>query len=146
MTVTVVDVGQGQCTFVEIYDDTKPTPKLVHTILMDCGTDKASAVTDDNIDYIVKKIKSMDKPAIDCLVFSHSDKDHIWLMWDLLRKFEPTFPDIKTIWYGGDRDQYTKYGYNVLNYIESEKICKKANIKSPGSDRTGYDIKSKIFK
>jgi len=50
MKLTVIDVGQGQCTFMELYDDTSPTPKLINTLLFDCGSNKKSDVTEANLD------------------------------------------------------------------------------------------------
>ncbi len=136
--VSVVDVGQGQCTFVEIYDRSS-TPKLIHTLLFDCGSDKQSDETQNNLQYIVDKVSSMTTPTFDCIFFSHSDKDHIILTYDLLGKFSSSKkPKISEIWYGGDWNKYTKNGYNILDYIVHNNYCLKANIKTTGSNYTGY--------
>src|SRR5215213_899170 len=90
VVVSVVDVGQGQCTFIEVYDDSTPTAKLVHAVMVDCGSDKKSDDTPTNLGYIAAKVQEMAKPAFDCIIFSHSDKDHISLTKDVLDKFPPT--------------------------------------------------------
>lgn len=139
--VSVVDVGQGQCTFVEIYDT---TGKLAQTLLFDCGSDKLSTETQTNLKYIADKVSSMDTPAFDCIVFSHSDKDHIYLMYDLLKKFDSK-PEIKEVWYGGYRPQYTKYGHNILDDLQSDYGVLDAQMKSPKAGDTGYDTTTKKY-
>ena len=143
--VTVVDVGQGQCTFVEIYN-TDSTPKLIHALLFDCGSDKKSDETSTNLQYIATKVAGMDTPAFDTIFFSHSDKDHISLTYDLLQEFPSSKkPTVKQVWYGGARSRYTKYDFNILDYLEEEGYCTKSNLKTTGSNYTGYDTTSKSF-
>lgn len=137
--VTVVDVGQGQCTFVEIYNNSSPA-KLIHTLLLDCGTDKPSTQTDVNLDYIAAKALELDKPGFDCIVFSHSDKDHIYLTRQVLDKIAETKkPVIKEVIYGGAYRKYTKYGFNILEHIEDEKYCSANKIFSLESNFTNYN-------
>jgi hypothetical protein len=151
VVVTVVDVGQGQCTFVEIYDDTSPTPVLTHTLLVDCGSDKQSTDTKQNIQYIADKVAAMAAPAFDCVIFSHSDKDHVSLMETLLKDFPttspPNPPKVKLVWYGGNWDQYTKgkLKFNILNHLVNKNYCPKSEIKTTDSDYTGYDQKTKNY-
>lgn len=140
--VSVVDVGQGQCTFVEIYDTAGTT--LLHTLLFDCGSDKQSTETQNNLKWIADKVSSMATPTFDAVFFSHSDKDHIILMWDLLEKFSVPLA-IKQVWYGGARVNYTKYGYNILDYLESAKYCPAKEIKSLKSNSTNYDASAKAY-
>jgi hypothetical protein len=140
ITVTVLDVGQGQCTFLEVYDDTKPTPLLTHTVMMDCGSDKKSDDTPTNLKYIAERVASMTKPAFDCIIFSHSDKDHISLTQDVLDLIPAKKkPVVKKVVYGGDYDQYKKSGTNILDDLQTNKYCKKKDITSPGSYRTNYN-------
>lgn len=135
--VNVVDVGQGQCTFVEIYDD---SAKLVHTLLFDCGTDKSSDQTENNLRYIADKVSGMDTPAFDCIFFSHSDNDHISLTARLLVLCgDSPKPIIKRVIYGGNLDQYTKDGVNILNAIVEEGHCNADDVMSPGSYYSNYD-------
>nr|WP_295870558.1 hypothetical protein [uncultured Chitinophaga sp.] len=139
ITVTVVDVGQGQCTFLEIWDDSSPA-ELIETVLIDCGSDKKSDNTETNLKYIVDRVSGMAVPAFDCIIFSHSDKDHVNLTQELLEMFKPAKkPVVRKVWYGGDYDQYVKYGVNILDYLQTKKYCTKKNIVSPGSYKTSYD-------
>ena len=141
--VSVVDVGQGKCTFVEIYNTSNT---LIHTLLFDCGSDKQSAETQDNLQYIADKVSGMGTPAFDCIFFSHSDKDHISLTKDLLDKFSSSKkPKVKEVWYGGDRTKYTKYKFNILDYLEAQGYCDTADLKAAPSNYTGYDPDKKKY-
>jgi|GEM_PF-1005301 len=143
--VTVVDVGQGQCTFVEIYN-TASTPVLIYTLLFDCGSDKKSTQTDTNLQYIVDRVSAMSTPTFNCIFFSHSDKDHISLTYDLLQKFPSSKkPAINYVWYGGAWDKYTKNKFNILNYLVSQSYCSASNMKSTGSNYTDYNKTSRTF-
>jgi hypothetical protein len=125
IATTVLDVGQGQSTFACIYDDSASPGKIIHTLLFDCGSDKKSPETDNNIDYIAGRLASMDTPTLDLLVFSHSDSDHISLMYYVIEAYgkkTKTPLKIKSTWYAGDEDFYTKDGFNILDYLA--KYCK----------------------
>jgi len=144
ISLTVVDVGQGQCTFVEIYNDEDPA-ELVHTLLIDCGSDKESDDTPTNLEYIRSKVGEMKDPAFDCIVFSHSDKDHISLTKQLLEGFT-TKPKVKKVWYGGAYDLYKKGKVtksnpypNILDWLKKNKYCEKKDISTPGSNFSNYD-------
>jgi hypothetical protein len=137
--VTTVDVGQGQCTFIEIYDDAS-TPKLIHALLIDCGSDHKSTQTMDNLKYIALKVAEMTKPTFDCIFFSHSDKDHVSLTKDLLDYFPKSkTPKVSEVWYGGYWDQYEKDSFNILDHLVDKKYCKKEDIKTTGANYTGYN-------
>lgn len=136
VVTTVVDVGQGQCTFVCLYDDSSP-PKLAHTLLFDCGTDKSSPTTDSNISWIAGTLKLMDTPTIDLLVFSHSDNDHISLMYKLLEAYgtKPKPLQVAKTWFAGNPDFYTKNTFNILDYLSG--YCK--SFTTPDFSETQYD-------
>jgi hypothetical protein len=143
MVVTVVDVGQGQCTFVEIYDNSSPV-KLVQTLLFDCGSDSHSDELDFNLQYIANKVCGMASPAFDAVFFSHSDSDHISLMIRLLKKCSIK-PTIKLVRYGGNPDQYDKDGTNILDYLVDNGYCLKKDIKGSKTNFTNYNAKTKKF-
>jgi phosphoribosyl 1,2-cyclic phosphodiesterase len=144
--VTVVDVGQGQCTFVEIYDDDGMNPELINTLLFDCGSDKESTQTVTNLDYIVARVNSMTTPGFDRIFFSHSDNDHISLAWYVLNEINKTqAPVIGEVWYGGAYSRYTKRGFNILDYIINSGFCSKKNVKGFNSNSTDYVTSSKSF-
>jgi hypothetical protein len=140
--VNVVDVGQGQCTFVEIYDT---ADKLTNTLLFDCGSDSKSDFTLVNLKYIAAKVNSMTTPAFDLLSFSHSDNDHISLMWDLLQYCLPTKPTIKKLVYGGNRNLYTKRSFNIITYLVNAKYCAESVISTPAPDSSGFDKAKAVF-
>lgn len=124
VATTVLDVGQGQSTFTCVYDDSSPS-KIIHTLLFDCGSDKKSPETDNNINYIASRLAGMDTPTLDLLVFSHSDNDHISLMRNVIEAYhkKTTTPlKIKSVWYAGDSEFYEKDSFNILT--ELEKYCK----------------------
>ncbi len=144
--VTVVDVGQGQCTFVEIYDNSS-TPVLLHTLLFDCGSDKTSDNTYTNLDYIATKAIQKKPPGLDAIFFSHSDKDHISLthyVLDKIKKAEPT-SKVNQVWYGGSKENFTKYNFNILKYIYDAGFCTSANIKGFNTNSTDYTKSKKGF-
>lgn len=144
MIVSVVDVGQGQCTFVEIYNPANT--KIVETLLFDCGTDHESTQTQNNLQYIADQIETMDTPAISCIFFSHSDNDHVSLTVDLLGKFT-TKPTVGQVWYGGERSLYKKgKSENVLDYLVKNNYCTSGDIKTPNADSTGYSKSSGRYK
>ncbi|MFZ2407685.1 MAG: hypothetical protein WAW41_21340, partial [Methylobacter sp.] len=82
VNITVLDVGQGMGTFVEIYDT---SGALISTLLFDLGSlnNKVSA-GGPSVQYLVDKLKSMADPTIELLVLSHKDGDHVNLIEDLL--------------------------------------------------------------
>ncbi|GGH69863.1 ComEC/Rec2 family competence protein [Phaeocystidibacter marisrubri] len=143
MIVSVVDVGQGQCTFVEIYNSANT--KIVETLLFDCGTDHPSAETQNNLQYIADRVELMDTPTIDCIFFSHSDNDHVSLTMDLLKKFT-TKPAVGEVWYGGEYSLYKKGKKdNVLDYLVDNHYCTINDIQTPDADCTDYSKKRKAY-
>ncbi|PJI88814.1 hypothetical protein DAH55_09485 [Sphingomonas koreensis] len=125
IAVTMLDVGQGSGTFVEIYTGTKITA----TALLDLGSERAKdEAGGPSVDYLVKQLTSMTKPRIDFFSLSHSDSDHINLVQDLLAFFDPPgtkkpkkpILEIGSVIYGGPRVLYAKHsGTNVLTSIEA---------------------------
>lgn len=140
--VNVVDVGQGQCTFVEIYD---MADKLSHTLLFDCGSDHRSDETAKNLKYIAAKVNAMATPAFDLLSFSHSDNDHVSLMREVIANCLPTKPKVKKLVYGGDRNRFTKRGYNIINTLVKDGYCTEDEIGTPSPDSSGFDRDEKKY-
>lgn len=139
VVVNVVDVGQGQCTFVEVYDSSSST-KLKHALLFDCGSNKHSDEMYINLDWIAARVLTMTTPAFDCIFFSHSDTDHTSHVRYILDKIAETKkPRVKEVWYGGAHVKYTKDGENILDYLIDKKFCTNANLKAMPSNDTGYN-------
>lgn len=139
--VNVVDVGQGQCTFVEVYNTANT---LVHTLLFDCGSDHRSAQTPTNLQYIANTVSAMAAPAFDLMAFSHSDNDHVSLMKDLLG-YCTHKPAVKKVFYGGNYDKYKKRGYNILVELVKQGYCTSKELFAPRTDATGFDPKTGVF-
>lgn len=124
LAVTLLDVGQGSGTFVEIYDGTD----IAATALLDLGSERAKdEAGGPSVDYIVKQLGKMTKPRIDFFSLSHSDSDHINLVQDLLAAFDPPgtvhptkkILEIGTVIFGGPRVLYTKgKGKGRINVIQ----------------------------
>lgn len=146
MITVVVDVGQGQCTFSCIYDTSTPK-KIIHTLLFDCGTDKKSPNTVGNIDYIATKLATMSVPAIDLLVFSHSDNDHVSLMAGLLAAYGKTGGatlKVLSTWYAGNSEFYTKDTKNILYQLETDGHCN--SFTTPDFGESQYNKKKSDWK
>ena len=146
VVVNVVDVGQGQCTFVEIYDQSTPAT-LLYTLLFDCGTNKESDVLDVNLRYVADKALLKNPVGFDCIFFSHSDSDHINKVYDVLELIDNmTPPTIGKVVFAGDRALYTKYGFNILDYIERKDYCATKNFRALPSNWTGFDAANGKYK
>ena len=143
--LTVIDVGQGQCTFIEIYDRSAPAV-LMHTLLIDCGSNKYSNATITNLSYIALKASRKEPAGFDCIFFSHSDTDHTNLTIDLLIALREKVPagdplTIGKVWFAGERDHYTKGQdkFNILDYIELKGYCPWNEIKALMPEHSDYD-------
>lgn len=136
--VYVVDVGQGQCTYVEVFD--QATGQIADTLLFDCGTDGKSPTTKANITYIAGRIAGMASPKISAAFFSHSDNDHISLMKTLLNETEKLIGKVLPVgmvWYGGAWKKYTKRNFNILTYMKNRN-CPENEVFAPGPDESDY--------
>jgi hypothetical protein len=99
--VCSLDVGQGMCTFVEIYNTDN---NIIRTLLFDLGSTKAANPA--TLEFIAGQVK-LRKPApfIDAVFLSHKDADHVNLIGSLL-KLLPADMGIGTVRYGGRRAWY----------------------------------------
>ncbi len=146
--VNVIDVGQGQCTFVEIYDDDGMNPELLYTLMFDCGSDKRSDETYTNLDYIVTTCLKKNPPGFDAIFFSHSDSDHISLAWYVVSEIIDKCPidetpEIGRVWYGGIYGLYKKSSFNILDYIHTNFPT--TPIKGFAANSTDYGMLTKRF-
>ncbi len=133
IVVNVLDVGQGQGTFVEVYSTGKV---LTNTLLFDLGSAKGSTTAGlPSIDYIATKVALMGTPKIDYMSLSHKDRDHVNLLVKLIDainlKITPKTLEIGHVRYGGAKDWYS----NSL-IAELEKIC--PDVKSLNLRHTCY--------
>jgi hypothetical protein len=144
IVVNVVDVGQGQCTFVEIWDDDGMAPELIETLLFDCGSvsRKTNNIVLGNLDYIASRVSQMTHPKLNAIFFSHSDADHINLTKKLLDKIKdliaPNDLTVGEVWYGGKYSNYKKKKEHILKYIKTEF---KAKLIFPPEDSSNLNAK-----
>jgi len=151
IAVTMLDVGQGSSTFVEIYTGNAITA----TALLDLGSERAKTEAGGpSVDYIVKQLKTMAKPRIDFFSLSHSDSDHINLVLDLLGHFDPPgtkkpakpILEIMTVIYGGPRKLYAKHsGANVIQYLENYQPTGTTKPQALPSNNSSYPSAHPMF-
>ena len=125
---TVLPVGQGTGTLVEVIDDASKKPKAV--IVIDLGVTGSKgwigAKTGEMSAYIVAtELYQMDTPTIDALFLSHPDEDHINMIPELLSHFDKpgTIPAknpliIKKVCYAGLRSEFSVDGSNIITQLE----------------------------
>lgn len=75
LRVHYLDVGQGDCIFIEFPDDT--------VMLIDSGDRK-----NETAEYIVEYLEKLEVEIIDYLMLTHSDADHVGNMVQILEAFE----------------------------------------------------------
>ena len=75
LRVHYLDVGQGDCIFIEFPDDT--------VMLIDSGDGK-----NETAEYIVEYLEKLEVEIIDYLMLTHSDADHVGNMVQILEAFE----------------------------------------------------------
>lgn len=151
IAVTMLDVGQGSGTFIEIYTGTEITA----TALLDLGSERArEKAGGPSVDRLVERLRSMTKPRIDFLSLSHSDSDHINLVQDLLAFFDPPSAkkptkrilEIGDVVYGGPRALYAKRGgTNVIASIEDYLPAGTTRPKPLPSNATSYRNGTPMF-
>lgn len=138
--VSALDVGQGQGTFVEVYDG---SAQLTNTLLFDLGSSKSSTTAGGpSIEYIAVKIATMSVPKIDYLSLSHKDRDHVNLLTKLITainvKISPKKVSIGKVRYGG-----AKAWYSGDLIKELEAIC--SDVGSLNIAHTSYSHKDKTW-
>src|SRR6266849_948539 len=117
MRYTILPVGQGVGTLVQVFDDTN---ELLETSLIDLGSarwfKKQTGIP--SADFVVKELRKMKDPGptLTALFLSHSDRDHINLIRPVLEAFYKPSEDkdrektleIQDVWYGGKKTNYVK--------------------------------------
>lgn len=124
----VLDVGQGSGNLLEFYNTAS---QLVATALLDLGSEaKKTAAGGPSAQYIVNQLKSMPGGAkLNLVILSHSDSDHINLIYKVLQEFSPDGTGgkpqlvVEKVIYGGTHNKYKKgksntpASRNVLDYL-----------------------------
>ena len=84
--VTFLHVDQGMGTLIEIYT-AKDT--LTNLILIDLGSKSTTkALAKKGVETVVKALGRMAKPALDLVLISHQDGDHLNLLEDLTKQIQ----------------------------------------------------------
>lgn len=109
-----LDVGQGMCTFVEVYND---ADQIINVLLFDLGSSKNSgAAGRPTVAFLAQQIKKRTpEPFIDAIFISHKDSDHVSLIAALLKELPGVA--VGRVCYGGRYEWYS----TVLK--ELEKRC-----------------------
>ena len=74
LTVHYLDVGQSDCTFVEVGG--------VYTLMIDTGDD-------EHAQYVTKYVRELGYDSIDTLVLTHNHSDHIGGAVSIIQSFSP---------------------------------------------------------
>src|ERR1700734_2668392 len=101
--VHVLDVGQGACNYIEIYND---AGVVTNNMLIDLGTNSKFAIATQNINYLIAAIQARAAPQIDVLILTHGDTDHFNLMSRLFPALVQGNNSIGVIWFGGQERSY----------------------------------------
>jgi hypothetical protein len=121
MRLTILPVGQGTGTLIEVLDDTGNT---IEAMVCDFGGYGwyAPQTSKYSEGLVKQQLESMTTPMLSAVFLSHGDMDHINLMADVLDAFaKPSDPPsskkkliVQNVWHGDEWKYYTKYGNNAL--------------------------------
>jgi len=101
----VLDVGQGSCNLVRIYDDDE---FLSHLLLIDLGTNSSQKIARDNLEWIREQILANNR-YLDALIVTHGDTDHYNMIAKILPALgPPTGHQIGMVRYGGPAWRYKR--------------------------------------
>lgn len=127
---TVLPVGQGTGTLVEVIDDTSKIPLAV--IIIDLGVTNSDGwiganTGETSAGIVAEELKKMANPTIDGVFLSHPDADHINMIPYLLEQFakpDDTAPDkpvliVKKVWFGGEKGKYKFKNDRILTLLKA---------------------------
>lgn len=125
MRFTMLPVGQGSGTLIQVLDNAK---KPVSAVLMDLGSkgwreNKTGVVS---AEFVRDELKKMDVPTLDAVFLSHGDVDHINLVKRLTGYFSPPSKGaatkdtlvVENVWFGGRQAAYKKNGKNAITILK----------------------------
>ena len=119
--IYALDVGQGSGQFIVV----KKGAVIEKTMIIDLGSERKTMrrAGGPAVEFVVRQLKTMERPRIDALIFSHSDADHIDLVTGVLSQFSATELSIVFTRYGGDRAKYT-----YMTKADGKKRAKEKNL------------------
>lgn len=150
---TVLPVGQGTGTLVEVIDTASEIPKAV--IIIDLGVTNSKgwigAQTGEVSAYIAAaELLKMDKPTIDALFLSHPDDDHINMIPDLLGHFDKPGTDpavnplvIKKVYFAGLKSEFSVRGKNILTQLAKYAPDEKSNLEEAAQN--AGDLQTTVY-
>ncbi|HYD37935.1 MAG TPA: hypothetical protein VEA60_10000 [Allosphingosinicella sp.] len=101
----VLDVGQGACNYVELYDS--PT-HVAYNMLVDLGTNSSFAVATPAVNWLTNQIKDRPDPKVNVMLLTHGDTDHFNLVSRLFPALgPPSQAQIGMVRFGGMEKRYT---------------------------------------
>jgi beta-lactamase superfamily II metal-dependent hydrolase len=113
---TVLPVGQGTGTLVEVVDTDTEVPSTM--VIIDLGS-KSDHDTEGglwSVQAVIGELNKMPNPTLDAVFLSHPDDDHYNLFFPLLNAFAapadpPPVPPkkvllVNNVWYGGNESRY----------------------------------------
>lgn len=128
----VLDVGQGNGTFVEVFNNGLAMPPT-HAVLVDFGSEKSKDIAGPPaIKFVTDRLKAMATPTLHSVFLSHSDSDHWNLVPDLLKDAAFTGTTISKVFYGCNSANYTiikkkggkKIRHSVLKDLQTYGVAK----------------------
>lgn len=108
LTVHFIDVGQGDCTFIQFPDG--------KNMLIDGGAESAAESVIDYLDGL--KITK-----IDLVLATHSDADHIGALPAVFEKYDIAYCFRPMIYYGGAKSVRLSGSFNLPSLQDSAFIC-----------------------
>lgn len=106
LTVHFIDVGQGDCIFIEFPDD--------KNMLIDGGLPEKS-------DTVIQYLDNLDVKKIDLVLATHSDNDHIGALPAIFKKYDVSYCFRPMIKYGGKA--FFKKNFNPSSLGKSAFEC-----------------------
>ncbi|MEA3012166.1 MAG: hypothetical protein QOD42_711 [Sphingomonadales bacterium] len=131
----VLDVGQGSCNYVEIFDE---HDAVTHNLLIDLGTNSRQAIAADNLEWLRQQIIA-NNHYLDVMILTHGDTDHYNLVAKILPAFGPPAGNqIGMVRYGGPAWRYKKG--RLINILKAYAvpILGVPNVGGLLASQTGY--------
>jgi hypothetical protein len=133
---SVLDVGQGSCNYVEIFDE---GGALTNNLLIDLGTNSSQAIAAANLKLLRERIIARGR-YLDVLILTHGDTDHYNMIASILEAFGPPAANqIGMVRYGGPSWRYAKGRLITTLKKYTAPLNGVTNLLPFTASQTGYD-------